>query len=68
LGKVVKSGGPNFVYTCTPLIPANGDAAELPYLSHIEQIRPGVVVLDRQVVGMAVESFREFAASVRDFG
>ena len=25
LGKVVKSGGPNYVYTCTPLIPANGD-------------------------------------------
>src|SRR5512142_322439 len=59
LGKVVKSGGPNFVYTCTPLIPANGDAAELPYLSYVEQIRPGAgVVVDRQAVGMAVESFQ----------
>jgi hypothetical protein len=59
LGKVVKSGGPNFVYTCTPLIPANGDAAELPYLSYVEQIRPGAgVVIDRQAVGMAVESFQ----------
>ena len=30
LGKVVKSGTtPNFTYTCTPLFPANGDAAEL---------------------------------------
>ena len=27
LGKVVKSGTtPNFIYTCTPLIPSNGDA------------------------------------------
>ena len=59
LGKVVKSGGPNFVYTCTPLIPANGDAAELPYLSYVEQIRPGAgVVVDRQAVGMAIESFQ----------
>jgi len=59
LGKVVKSGGPNFVYTCNPLIPANGDAAELPYLSYVEQIRPGGgVVIDRQGVGMAVESFQ----------
>jgi hypothetical protein len=42
LGKVVKSGtAPNFTYTCTPLIPANGDAAELPYFSFVEQIRPG---------------------------
>src|SRR5512133_1378342 len=23
LGKVVKSGGPNYVYTCTPLVPAS---------------------------------------------
>src|SRR5512146_439342 len=59
LGKVVKSGGPSFVYTCTPLIPANGDAAELPYLSYVEQIRPGGgVVVDRQAVGMAVESWQ----------
>jgi hypothetical protein len=60
LGKVVKSGtAPNFTYTCTPLIPANGDAAELPYLSYVEQIRPGAgVVVDRQAVGMAVESFQ----------
>jgi hypothetical protein len=59
LGKVVKAGEPNFTYTCTPLIPANGDAAELPYLSYVEQIRPGGgVVVDRQAVGMAVESFQ----------
>ena len=60
LGKVVKSGtNPNFVYTCTPLIPANGDATELPYFSFVEQIRPGAgVVLDRQAVGCAVESWQ----------
>lgn len=59
LGKVVKSGGPNFVYTCTPYIPANGDSAEMNYLSYVEQIRPGAgVVVDRQGVGMAVESFQ----------
>ncbi len=59
LGKVVKSGGPNFTYTCTPLMPSAGDAAELPYFSFVEQIRPGAgVVLDRQAVGCAVESFQ----------
>ncbi len=59
LGKVVKSGGPNYVYTCTPLIPANGDAAELPYFTYVEQIRPGAnVVLDRMAVGCAVEGFQ----------
>lgn len=59
LGKVVKSGStPNFVYTCTPLIPASGDAAELPYFSFIEQIRPGAgVVIDRMAVGCSVESW-----------
>ncbi len=59
LGKVVKSGStPNFVYTCTPLIPANGDAAELPYFSFIEQIRPGAgVVVDRMAVGCSVEGW-----------
>ncbi|MCC6394227.1 MAG: hypothetical protein IT167_26765 [Bryobacterales bacterium] len=60
LGKVVKSGtAPNFTYTCTPLFPANGDAAELPYFSYVEQIRPGAgVVLDRQAVGCAIESWQ----------
>jgi hypothetical protein len=59
LGKVVKSGTTNLVYTCTPLIPANGDAAELPYFSYVEQIRPGAgVVLDREAVGCAIESFQ----------
>ncbi len=60
LGKVVKTGTlPNFIYTCTPLFPANGDAAELPYFSFVEQIRPGAgVVLDRQAVGCAVESWQ----------
>jgi len=59
LGKVVKSGTtPNFTYTCTPLVPANGDSAELPYFSFIEQIRPGAgVVLDRMAVGCAVEGW-----------
>ena len=59
LGKSVKSGAGPYVYTCTPLMPAAGDAAELPYLSYVEQIRPGGgVVLDRQAVGMAVEGFQ----------
>ncbi len=43
LGKVVKSGSAgNWVYACTPLIPANGDATELPYFSFVEQIRPAL--------------------------
>jgi len=59
LGKVVKSGAGPYTYTCTPLIPSAGDAAELPYLSYVEQIRPGGgVVIDRQAVGVAVESFQ----------
>src|SRR5579884_4247490 len=59
LGKVVKSGAsPNFTYTCTPLFPANGDAAELPYFSFIEQIRPGAgAVIDRMAVGCSVEGW-----------
>jgi hypothetical protein len=59
LGKVVKSGtAPNFTYTCTPLFPANGDAAELPYFSFVEQIRPGAgVVVDRMAVGCVVEGW-----------
>ena len=59
LGKVVKAGtNPNFTYTCTPLFPANGDAAELPYFSFVEQIRPGAgIVLDRMAVGCAVEGW-----------
>src|ERR1017187_1564506 len=59
LGKVVKTGAGPYVYTCTPLIPSAGDAADLPYLSYVEQIRPGGGgVVDRQAVGMAVESFQ----------
>jgi hypothetical protein len=59
LGKVVKSGSGNYVYTCTPLFPAAGDAAELPYFSFVEQIRPdGTVVLDREAVGCAAEGFQ----------
>ena len=59
LGKVVKSGTtPNFTYTCTPLFPAAGDAAELPYFSFVEQIRPGAgIVLDRMAVGCAIEGW-----------
>ena len=59
LGKVVKAGtNPNFTYTCTPLFPANGDAAELPYFSFVEQIRPGAgIVLDRMAVGCAIEGW-----------
>ena len=58
-GKVVKSGStPNFTYTCTPLFPAAGDAAELPYFSFVEQIRPGAgIVLDRMAVGCAIEGW-----------
>lgn len=65
LGKVVKSGAnPNWVYTCTPPNPANGDAVELPFFSFIEQIRPGAgVVLDRIAVGCAVESWQIAVAS-----
>jgi hypothetical protein len=59
LGKCVKTGTtPNFIYTCTPLMPAAGDDAELPFFSFIEQIRPGAsVVLDRMAVGCAVEGW-----------
>ena len=59
LGKVVKSGTtPNFTYTCTPLFPASGDAAELPFFTFVEQIRPGAgVVLDRMAVGCVVEGW-----------
>jgi hypothetical protein len=59
LGKVVKSGTlPNLTYTCTPLMPANGDSAELPYFSFVEQIRPGAgVVVDRMAVGCVVEGW-----------
>lgn len=59
LGKVVRSGtAPNFTYTATPLIPAAGDDAELPYFSFVEQIRPGTgVVLDRMAVGCVVEGW-----------
>jgi hypothetical protein len=58
LGKVVESGTtPNFVYTCTPLIPSSGDDVELPMFSVVEQIRPGAsAVLDRMAVGCAIES------------
>ena len=48
----------NWVYTCTPLIPANGDATELPYFSFVEQIRPGAgSVIDRLLTGCAVEGW-----------
>ncbi len=59
LGKVVKSGEGPYIYTCTPLMPAAGDDAELPYFSFCEQIRPGAgVVLDRLAIGCAVEGFQ----------
>jgi hypothetical protein len=59
LGKVVKSGAaPNYTYTCAPLFPASGDAAELPYFSFAEQIRPGAgAVVDRMAVGCVVEGW-----------
>jgi hypothetical protein len=65
LGKVVKSGtAPDFTYTSTPLFPANGDAAELPYFSFVEQIRPGAgVVLDRMAVGCVIEGWTISIAS-----
>jgi hypothetical protein len=57
---VVRSGTtPNFTYKCRPLFLANGDAAELPYFSFVEQIRPGSgVVLDRMAIGCALESWQ----------
>jgi hypothetical protein len=59
LGKVVKAGTGPYTYTCTPLIPANGDDAELPYFSYTEQIRPGAnVVLDHMAIGCVVEGFQ----------
>ncbi len=59
LGKVVKSGAGPYTYTCTPLMPSAGDAAELPYFSFLEQIRPGGgVVLDRVAVGCAIEGWQ----------
>lgn len=58
LGKTVLTGAGPYVYTCTPAIPANGDAAEVPYFSYCEQIRPGgSVVLDRLAVGCGVEGW-----------
>jgi hypothetical protein len=59
LGKVVKTGSAgNWIYTCTPFIPANGDATELPYFSFVEQIRPGAgSVIDRLLSGCAVEGW-----------
>jgi hypothetical protein len=58
LGKVTVTGTGPYVYTCTPLNPANGDAAEPPYFTWVEQGRPGTnVVLDRAIPGMALEEF-----------
>jgi hypothetical protein len=58
LGKSVKTGTtPNWIYTCTPLVPVT-DGIELPYFSYIEQIRPGgSAVIDRMAVGCAVEGW-----------
>ncbi len=58
LGKVVKSGTtPNWIYTINPLDPpADGD--ELPYFSHVEQMRPGEnSIVDRMAVGCAVNGW-----------
>ncbi|MEN6532173.1 MAG: hypothetical protein ABFD89_00825 [Bryobacteraceae bacterium] len=58
LGKVVETGtSPNYVLTCTPLIPSAGDDVELPLFSVVEQMRPGAsAILDRMAVGCAIES------------
>ena len=60
LGNVVKSGTtPNWVYTCTPLMPATDARTELPYFAHVQQIRPGgSSVLDQLFVGCAIEGWR----------
>jgi len=60
MGKVVKTGsGGNWIYTITTPFGSAGDSVELPTFSWVEQIRigGGTVVLDRVIVGVAVESW-----------
>jgi hypothetical protein len=59
LGKCVKSGTtPNWIYTCTPLVPAT-DGLEPPYFRFIQQLRPGASsVLDQVFTGCAVKSWK----------
>jgi hypothetical protein len=50
-----RAGRINWIYTVVSLIPANGDATELPYFSLEEQIRPGAgSVIDRLMPGAAL--------------
>ena len=44
LGRMVKSGTtPNFIHTCAPLIPSNGDATDL-----LQLVPPDLGALDRE--------------------
>lgn len=66
LGNVVKSGTtPNFTYTILPILGStNPTELELPYLSYVQQIRPGgSSVLDQMLVGCSAKSLR---LSVKD--
>jgi len=61
LGNVVKSGSsPNFIYTILPILGAtNTTGLELPYLSYVQQIRPGgSAVLNQMMVGCAVKTLK----------
>lgn len=61
LGNVVKTGTtPHFVYTILPILGAsNTTQLELPYLSFLQQIRPGgSSVLDQLFVGCAIKSWK----------
>lgn len=63
LGKSVKTGGPNYIYTCTPLDPIV-DGIELPSFSYAEQIRPGATaILDRLAIGCVINDFTLSIAS-----
>ena len=57
LGTTVKSGLGPFVYTSTPVDPAV-DGLELPYVSFLQQVRPGgSSIVDEMAVGCVVEDF-----------
>src|SRR5690348_5644429 len=58
LGNVVKTGTGNITYTITPILGAtNPTGLELPYLTFVQQIRPGgSAVLDQMFIGCAIRS------------
>jgi hypothetical protein len=58
LGKSVKAGGPNYIYTCTPLDPITDGIDQLPAFSFAEQIRPGpFALLDRVSIGCVINDW-----------